>query len=251
MREKVRGFTLIELLVVIAIIAILAAILFPAFMGAKERARSAACLGNCRQIGSALAIYVDNYNGKYFTQKPEGPSYYPPNRGIGINKNWTEILMPFIKNKNVFKCPSADLKDSTLVYTNPAIWRFPGIDYKVTYGLSQYVLGAYKIWSQSDLRYSSKVALIGDSINMYSATCEQDLDGNGASEYYWASSKTEAPMNFVYGIPRHNDGINVVFGDGHAAFSGPRMKSTYTSSSDNWRWWFYKIKVAPDSSVSK
>src|SRR6476659_6898905 len=60
--RKHRGFTLIELLVVIAIIAILAAILFPVFAQARERARSAACLSNLKQIGLAFAMYAQDYD---------------------------------------------------------------------------------------------------------------------------------------------------------------------------------------------
>src|SRR5438270_9796759 len=62
-RIQKRGFTLIELLVVIAIIAILAAILFPVFAQAREAARKAACQSNLKQIGSALAMYRDDYDG--------------------------------------------------------------------------------------------------------------------------------------------------------------------------------------------
>jgi prepilin-type N-terminal cleavage/methylation domain-containing protein len=64
-RRQLRGFTLIELLVVIAIIAILAAILFPVFAMARERARLSACISNMRQIGTSLMMYVQDYDETY------------------------------------------------------------------------------------------------------------------------------------------------------------------------------------------
>ena len=256
MRRGTQGFTLIELLVVIAIIAILAAILFPVFAQAKERGRAAACLSNCSQMGMALIRYVDDYDGTFFAQKPVGPAYYAPSRWLGIYENWTEVLMPYIMNKGVFRCPSADMSDEVLWYTKPEVWRYPAIDYTVTYGMTEMILGggydpalgSYRLWRQSELRNLSRIAVLGDSVHTYSAVCAQDLDGNGKYEYYWAASKTEPPSNYVYGIPRHFGGINVVLADGHAKFSGPRIRSTYTNSDrDDWRWWYYKVKVGPDS----
>jgi prepilin-type N-terminal cleavage/methylation domain-containing protein/prepilin-type processing-associated H-X9-DG protein len=235
------GFTLIELLVVIAIIAILAAILFPVFAQARERGRASACLSNCKQIGIGLMLYVDDYDGTFFTQKPAGPYYggYP-----GIVVNWTEVLMPYIKSKAVFICPSADLSDSVLLYTRPDTWRYPAIDYKVTYGMPEGILGGYgKLWTQSEIPCPGEIGMIADSVSTYSQECLMDLDGDGKQESYWPSSKTEAPSYYVYGIPRHFGGINVVFGDGHAKFSGQRIRSTW---SDAYRWWYYKVKVKPD-----
>lgn len=93
-----RGFTLIELLVVIAIIAILAAILFPVFARAREKARQSACLSNVKQISLGILMYVQDYDERF-------PMLYwsdSPRYGLA------QVVQPYIKNAQVYNCPSSD-----------------------------------------------------------------------------------------------------------------------------------------------
>src|SRR5450432_3942229 len=111
------AFTLIELLVVIAIIAILAAILFPVFAQAREKARSISCLSNQKQIGTGLAMYVQDYDEKF-----PMADYFNDAGTWKDQHEWPDVVYPYIKNgdrsKNnagttvswgqsgIFHCPS-------------------------------------------------------------------------------------------------------------------------------------------------
>jgi prepilin-type N-terminal cleavage/methylation domain-containing protein/prepilin-type processing-associated H-X9-DG protein len=97
-----RGFTLIELLVVIAIIAILAAILFPVFAQAREKARTASCQSNLKQFGVAMRMYTDDYDGIYV------PSWMYPNGWDNCPRyTWADLIQPYVKNHQILVCPSA------------------------------------------------------------------------------------------------------------------------------------------------
>lgn len=109
-KRRSAGFTLIELLVVIAIIAILAAILFPVFAQAREKARQTACLSNMKQMGTAAMMYVQDYDGTFFGARQtriEGHTQasYPDLPTDSI-VTWKNVIQPYIKNVDVFSCPS-------------------------------------------------------------------------------------------------------------------------------------------------
>jgi prepilin-type N-terminal cleavage/methylation domain-containing protein/prepilin-type processing-associated H-X9-DG protein len=101
MLRRKRAFTLIELLVVIAIIAILAAILFPVFAQAREKARQTSCLSNLKQIGTAVAMYAQDHD-EYL---PYNYAYTWP--GQAELYWWQDLCRPYIKNEAVYSCPSA------------------------------------------------------------------------------------------------------------------------------------------------
>jgi prepilin-type N-terminal cleavage/methylation domain-containing protein len=102
-----RAFTLIELLVVIAIIAILAAILFPVFAQAREAARSTACLSNMRQIATGVQMYVQDYDETLFFRSGGDSALTRANVATSGNAlKWWNQVMPYIRNGNLFRCPS-------------------------------------------------------------------------------------------------------------------------------------------------
>ncbi len=115
-RRARRAFTLIELLVVIAIIAILAALLLPALAGAKQWSVRTKCAGNLHQIGLAMTMYADDYNGMY----PEsgGTILWDQTDPGTHQQSWMEQIVPYAKSTNIFQCP-ANLK-TQFAYFNGA-----------------------------------------------------------------------------------------------------------------------------------
>lgn len=135
-RRPNAGFTLIELLVVIAIIAILAGILFPVFARARESARKISCLSNMKQIGTALIMYMGDYDGAMpssilcggtsttttwdttrFMAFAGNRGQLPPPNGVGVSalpETWTMILYPHMKNRDIIWCPSDPCRNDEL-----------------------------------------------------------------------------------------------------------------------------------------
>jgi prepilin-type N-terminal cleavage/methylation domain-containing protein len=110
-----RGFTLIELLVVVAIIAILAAVLFPVFAQAREKARQTACLSNEKQLGTAVLMYQQEYDERlYFYASTTAPSQSRtgtvlPNADNVNAVRWYNALLPYTRSGGLLRCPSDKL----------------------------------------------------------------------------------------------------------------------------------------------
>ena len=133
--QKRSGFTLIELLVVIAIIAILAAILFPVFAQAREKARQASCISNEKQMLTAALMYQQDYDETWHRIK-SGPITYngnnagDPDQGFGSE----DMLKPYIKNNQLFKCPSDFVKRDDCGKDRTAT----GVGYAISYSWTHY-----------------------------------------------------------------------------------------------------------------
>ena len=186
MRFK-RGFTLIELLVVIAIIAILAAILFPVFARARENARKANCQSNLKQIGTAMAMYVQDYDQVYpnLYQSTVAGIYHPNgNHPAGTYLDLIDLIYPYVKNEQAFKCPS----DSTVGYHD-------------AYGYMRAWLGGQAEAAILANRSASDLLMACDATNCW-------IDGN--------SRLKETPgVDNGRLVSRHSEGLNWLFLDGH------------------------------------
>ena len=128
--RQLRGFTLVELLTVIAVIAVLAAILFPVFATARGKAREISCVSNLRQIGVAISMYTQDYDGLYpygvdpaDKLTPQIWSTFPTFMNeIATIPYLHEALQPYIKSKELFHCASDfgfDIEDFTGLEIDP------------------------------------------------------------------------------------------------------------------------------------
>lgn len=157
-KQHGHGFTLIELLVVIAIIAILAAILFPVFAQAREKARQSGCLSNFKQLGIAFLMYASDYDGNFPAPitnygSPRGSGVIPPTWVTGDPNSTTGFvdkggIFPYVKQRgnggssNVFSCPDATPRTSSgpFGYSSP-----PGQNYMMNQYLQPNWGGFYNV----------------------------------------------------------------------------------------------------------
>ena len=197
-----RGFTLIELLVVIAIIAILAAILFPVFARAREKARQTSCLSNLKQIALSVQMYADDWN--------ESLPYYQ--RPFGWN--WYDDIAPYMKNRSITVCPS-----------KPE-WSEDHATHKVGYGLNHAIFPAGPT-AGSSFPSPTHLAMIDYPSETIGGADKSE--GNVRMIGPSFSGSTAWPYNVD---TRHNEGANFFFLDGHAKWMG--ANADWSKSNDMW-----------------
>ena len=203
--SNAKGFTLIELLVVIAIIAILAAILFPVFAKAREKARQTACLSNLKQIGLGLEMYKSDYDSTF----PDCDYAAVAGGVTDKTRGWAWKIFPYVKNANMFHCPSAN--------SGKAL----GVTCDYTYN---YWLGADKsMWYSYFTGYSEPLA--DSSLDSPADTVafwedwfsDQNTPGQTADGYQCTMTCPNSLAMFC-SSKRHTEGGNYCMADGHAKF---------------------------------
>lgn len=233
-----RAFTLIELLVVIAIIAILAAILFPIFAKAREKARQTACLSNEKQIGLALMQYVNDYDstmpdGNVLGGTPSTGDTSNPRQagGYAIGRGYAGQIYPYVKSAGLFKCPS----DS---YDGPGTAN----NVPISYAFNRNAAG---IADSALTKPAMTVALceVSGAYGNVTQTGDWDLNspsgdgGNDSGSYLTGGRYTTGLLGVPtrtrtqsQNPPRHNDGSNFLMADGHAKWLRGAMVSNGISA---------------------
>jgi prepilin-type N-terminal cleavage/methylation domain-containing protein/prepilin-type processing-associated H-X9-DG protein len=193
-----KGFTLIELLVVIAIIAILAAILFPVFAKAREKARQTSCLSNCKQLALGILMYAQDYDECF----PGTFTLSWPNDGNWPLIHWAQAIQPYVKNGQIVLCPS----------DTPNAWG-------LSYGASEYVMPGTRGPFDSSIgpiTAPSETFLIFDTWNSAAWCATGNWWGERPCNAGCWGARAAGIRNDGADISRHNGGFNAALCDGHA-----------------------------------
>lgn len=246
MRKQNRAFTLIELLVVIAIIAILAAILFPVFAQAREKARAISCLSNIKQVSLGVLMYVQDYDETYpeyfynlSVQPPTDPPFTPDEKDTMVG--WNEVIYPYIKSIQLFTCPDTPRAKTLTVGSDGTGF---GADDSAPTGATGYSINARLAGDNGPLDDGAQhppLAIAGVEfpaatilLSEASSHCSDGCASSDENEWGWEGRHVDklygdgwnfgAPPNADYistGKPphaKHTLGANYALSDGHAKF---------------------------------
>lgn len=213
-----KGFTLIELLAVIAIIAILAAILFPVFARAREKARQASCQSNLKQLALGILMYAQDYDEMLPREVAWDYS--------GLVWHWWDTVMPYVKNVQLYRCPTTRRSQMNIQPAPPGgqTWWSVGIPI-VSYGFNLKLMRDDKpycppgdAWRNTaalgEVKRPAEAFLIGDASGVdlcwriwklsWAEVCGWELANCGDITLWDNPDYT-----------RHNGGSNIAFVDGH------------------------------------
>jgi prepilin-type N-terminal cleavage/methylation domain-containing protein/prepilin-type processing-associated H-X9-DG protein len=213
-----RAFTLIKLLVVIAIIAILAAILFPVFAQAREKARQTACLSNAKQLGLALNMYAQDYDEVV-------PHQWWTHSGCtewDCTPAWQ--LSPYTKSTQVWICPSKGRG-----VPDPSVTKF------ISYGFNAWTIGKRLAAMQqpADTVFLAECGANADLKHLGGSVSDGASDAAWLDSYWqqysfprvkvsvYSKNNTNTNHRFQTQKGKHNSTVNVVYADGHAKSSRP------------------------------
>ena len=219
------GFTLIELLVVIAILAILAAALFPVFAQAREKARQTACLSNLRQIGTAMNLYLQDYDERLPDRKDlklSLPGGYHPWAGWPVpdpRSGWAAVvLQPYTHSVEIWSCPSVigamgalpQVAQSLSSAPNAPIARY----WMLRFGRADTPTPLNYLWGKTPEQAVSDMQQNNDPLDGYPYSAS-DLEM--AADPYFPRTIPSVPSE-LRGKSVHFGGRNRVFLDGHVKY---------------------------------
>ena len=201
-----RAFTLIELLVVIAIITILAAFLFPVFAKTKQAAKKSTCISNLRQIGQAMLLYMEDSDDA-FPHAVDAADKYQPSIWSGFPAFMAEIpnmpmmheaLQPYIRNYDIFSCPSdtgtqvLDTHPNLAFVSSPSMFKTFGLSYMYRTEIT------FRRYSHSALQNPASVNVLFDGAgNWHEGEAALTLDDAGSGNFFEKRKKYR--YNILYG----------------------------------------------------